>query len=157
MGSNKMRTAHPVASRRLLLAGLAGVAIGASVLAGATVAQARTDTISAWSVGHRSATWSDGNTTSADTKIRLTSVSIAQAGSPFSYTPSSVQLQLLRDVPPIGWQSQGNRTAAPGSYHNWGDVVSGSYRYQYNGATEGGTFHGAGSGFDLFATATVTW
>lgn len=144
-------------------AAITAVIAAGLILSGASVAYAegtRTDSVSAWGVGHDSGPWSDGNFDSASTTVKLQgSVSIAQAGSPFSYTPSSVQLQLQRDVFGVGWQSQGNRTAAPGSLHNWGDVTAGSYRFQYNGATQGGVFRGAGSGFALFASSggKINW
>lgn len=135
--------------------------VGVSVIGGAVAANAegqRLSYIGDWSVGAHSNTWADSNGDAASTRVYLSGVKINAVGANASYTPSSVQLQLQRDVWGIGFTSQGNVTAAPGTYHNWGRVTNGTYRFQYNGSTYSGHFYGANSGFNLSAsTANIYW
>jgi hypothetical protein len=92
-----------------------------------------------------------------DTQIEFTNTTI-------SYVPDTVQLQLQKDVWGIGWVSQGNKTAAPGTYQNWGDNNwAGTFRFQYNGSTVNGTYYGQGSPHALFSgssasrTVIISW
>ncbi|WP_187264913.1 hypothetical protein [Homoserinibacter sp. GY 40078] len=58
----------------------------------------------------------------------------------------------------MGYVSQGNKTAAPGSYQDWGRVSAGTYKYQYNGSTSGGVFYGANGGWNINAdNANIYW
>jgi hypothetical protein len=144
-------------SRKLLKVTLGLTVVAALTLGVASVAFAegqRLSSISAWNVGHRSGSWADSNGDTAHTRVLLTGVTIA-AGN-ITYTPTSVQLQLLRNNAPFGYQSLGNRTSAPGSYQDWGNPGSGTYVFQYNGSTANGLFYG--SGWDLYAShANIYW
>lgn len=145
-------------TQRLRAAALTAVLAAGLVSATAMAAHAegsRNTYVGGYSPGADSSTWADSNGDNASTRVRLAAgaTTIDFTGTPISYTPSSVQLQLQKDVFGVGFQSQGNKTAAPGVYHNWGDNNwSGTFRFQYNGSTAGGTYYGAGSPHALFSS-----
>jgi hypothetical protein len=159
------RLEEEMARRSTKLASIAaGAAIAASLLvaAPAMAEGSRASSIPSpgWTVGTRSGTWADSNGDSADTRVKLAgTVRLYVPNTPISWNSvSSTQLQLLKDVWGSGWVSQGNRTAAPGAFQNWGRVSAGTYRFQYNGGTAGGTFHGSGSGVWITAAnADMYW
>ncbi|HEX4444134.1 MAG TPA: hypothetical protein VHZ81_11225 [Galbitalea sp.] len=146
-------------SRKVLKVAMGLTVVAALTLGVTTVAFAegqRLSYISAWPTGHRSGTWADSDGDSAHTRVLLTGVTISADN--ITYTPSSVQLQLLKNNPPFGYQAVSNKTAAPGSYQDWGNPGSGTFVFQYNGSTYAGGFYGSGSGFDLNAThANIYW
>lgn len=152
-------------SRKLLKVSF-GVAICAGMALGTlTVAHAegqRLSSISGWSVGTRSQVWSDSNSTTdgnAATRVYLSGVTLYVPYTNLTYTAKTVQLQLQQDIFGVGFTSQGNVTAAPGTYHSWGDRAAGTYKFQYNGSTAtNGSFYGSGSGVNINAsTANIYW
>lgn len=143
---------------KLRAAGVA-VALAAGLIATSAIAAyaegSRSTYVGGYSPGADSSTWADSNGDNASTRVRLASgaTTISFTSTPVTYVPSSVQLQLQKDVWGVGFQSQGNITAAPGVYHNWGDQNwSGTFRFQYNGSTANGTFYGYGSSHALFSS-----
>lgn len=144
-----------------IAAAAVGIAVGLSTLTAmpAFAENKKLSSLSGWSVGARSSTWVDNNRDAASTQVLLSGVSLyVPYTSIWTTNVSSVQLQLLKDVWGVGFTSQGNRTKAPGSRHDWGRVGAGTYRFQYNGSTYAGTFYGYGSRMNINAsTANMYW
>lgn len=143
--------------------GMLGLVVASAIVATTAVAAhaegSRNTYLSGWSPGAASSTWADSNGDSLATRVALFSVNAFIPYTSTTRTPSSVQLELQRDQWGIGWVNQGNRTAAPGYWHSWGDNNwSGTFRFRLNGWTANGQWYGSGSGWQLNAgTVWIRW
>jgi len=81
-----------------------------------------------------SKTWTDYNKDNVSTEVYLYGVQAYMVGTSNFYSSPKQQLQMQKDTL-FGWASVGNTTTAPGISHSWGDLGSGTFRFQRNGAT----------------------
>lgn len=81
-----------------------------------------------------SKTWADSNSDNASTDVYLSNVTANLPGTGYTYVSPRQQLQMQKSTL-FGWISLGNTTTNTGVVHSWGDLGTGTFRFQWNGAT----------------------
>lgn len=81
-----------------------------------------------------SKTWADSNSDNVSTAVYLYNVTANLPGTGYTYVSPRHQLQMQKSTL-FGWTSLGNTTTNTGVAHSWGDLGSGTFRFQWNGAT----------------------